>query len=110
MNTLKKIVVYILALVGLVSLVKHIRISHCREGCCLCNAFKTKVEGSRTKTEEFKAKTEGFKSKAEGLKTRVEGLKTKMHGSRTQEEGKEERKEEGEKRTGTRYGSSPIRY
>jgi len=106
MDTLKKVVVYVLAAIGLVSVVKHIHISHCKEGCCLCNKFKTKEEGSKIRVEEFKTKAEGFKTKAEGLKTKLEEFKTKVHGSKMQGEGKEE----GEKRTGTRYGSSPLKY
>ena len=39
-----EIVVYILAVIGLACVVKHIRIMHCKEGCCLCDWLKTKVE------------------------------------------------------------------
>ncbi|MCC4770295.1 hypothetical protein FXV91_08860 [Methanosarcina sp. DH2] len=88
MNKLMEIVVYILAVIGLTCVVKHIRIMPCGEGCCMCGWHKTKVEGSKTKVE-------GLKTKVEGLKTKVEEFKTKIH---------------GEKRTGSRYGSDPVRY
>ncbi len=55
-----EIVVYILAVIGLACVVKHIRIMHCKEGCCLCDWLKTKVEE--------------------------------------------------EKKTGSRYGSNPVKY
>ena len=83
-----KIVVYILAAIGFAFVLKHIRVRHCEEGCCLCGWHKTKVEEVKTKAEKVKAKVEG-------LKTKVEGFKTKVH---------------GEKRTGSRYGSSPVKY
>ena len=92
MNKLMKIVVYILAVIGLACIVKHTRITYCKDGCCLCNSFKSKVEGAKTKVLVFKAKVHGFKTKE----------------SETKEEFKA--KEEGEKRTGTRYGSNPIQY
>jgi hypothetical protein len=109
MDTLKKVIVYILAAIGFVSVVKHIHISRCKEGCCLCNKFKTKEEGSRTKAEVFKTKVEGFKTKAEGLKAKVEGFKSKVYESKAKVQESEVR-EEGEKRTGTRYGSNPLKY
>ncbi|WP_410507754.1 hypothetical protein RSJ42_13235 [Methanosarcina hadiensis] len=102
MNKLMEIVVYILAVIGLACVVKHIHISNCREGCCICNSFKSKTEKSRTKAEEFKTKAGEFRTKAEGFKTKVEGFKEKVHGTKT--------KEEGEKRAGSRYGSNPVRY
>ncbi|MDQ1276515.1 MAG: hypothetical protein QG610_2093 [Euryarchaeota archaeon] len=95
MNKLMEIVVYILAVIGLACVVKHIHITNCKEGCCFCNSFKTKVEGSKTKAE-------GIKTKAEGIKTKVEEIKTKVQKFKT--------KEEGEKITGSRYGSNPIKY
>lgn len=95
MKKLMEIVVYILAVIGLACAVKHIRITHCKEGCCMCGSFKTKVERSKTKAEEIK-------TKAEGIKAKVEGIKTKVHGFRS--------KEEGEKRVGSRYGSNPVKY
>lgn len=76
-----RIVVYILATIGFAVVLKHIRVKHCEEGCCLCGWHETKVEK--------------VKSKVEGLKTKVEEFKTKVH---------------GEKRTGSRYGSSPVKY
>ena len=60
MDKLMEIVVYILAVIGLACVVKHIRIMHCKEGCCLCDWLKTKVEE--------------------------------------------------EKKTGSRYGSNPVKY
>ncbi len=113
MNKLMKIVVYILAVTGLACIVKHTRITYCKDGCCLCNSFKSKVEGSKTKVEGVKTKVEGVKTKVEGAKTKVHVFKAKVHGFKTKEsETKEEfkAKEEGEKRTGTRYGSNPIQY
>jgi len=80
-----KIVGYGLAFIGIAHVVKHLM--H-KEGCVLCGWQKTKVEGSKTKVE-------GLKTKVEGLKTKVEGLKTKV---------------EGKKRTGSRYGSNPVKY
>jgi len=62
MHKFMEIVVYILALIGLACIVKHIRIMYCKEGCCLCDWYKTKREG------------------------------------------------EQEKRTGSRYGSNPVKY
>lgn len=88
MNKLMEIVVYVLAVIGLACIVKHIRIMPCEEGCCMCGWHKTKVEGSKTKAE-------GLKTKVEGFKTKVEEFKVKVH---------------GEKRTGSRYGSNPVRY
>ena len=76
-----KIVVYILAAIGFAFVLKHMRVRHCEEGCCLCGWHKTKVEN--------------VKSKIEKVKSKVEGFKTKVH---------------GEKRTGSRYGSSPVKY
>lgn len=102
MNKLMEIVVYILAVIGLACVVKHIRVTNCKEGCCLCTSFKTKVEGSKTKAEEIKTKAEVIKTKVEGIKAKVPGFKTR--------EGSQKRTEEGEKRTGSRYGSSPVRY
>lgn len=97
-----EIVVYILAAIGLACVVKHLQITNCKEGCCLCTSIKTKAEGSKTKIEEIKTKAEGIKTKAEGIKTKVEEVKSKVHGSKV--------KEEGEKRVGSRYGSNPIKY
>jgi hypothetical protein len=88
MNKLMEIVVYILAVIGLACVVKHIRVMPCEEGCCMCGWHKTKVEGSETKVEGLKTKVKGFKIKAEEFKTKVQG----------------------EKRTGSRYGSNPVRY
>lgn len=90
-----EIVVYILAAIGLACVVKHIRITSCNEGCCLCDSYKTQAERSKTKAEEIK-------TKVEGIKTKVEEIKTKVHRSKE--------KEEGEKRTGSRYGSNPVKY
>ena len=87
------IVVYALATIGFVCVVKHIM--HRKEGCYLCGWHKTEVEGSETKAEDIKTNVEKVKSTVEGLKTKVEGFKTKIH---------------GEKRTGSRYGSSPVKY
>ena len=61
MSKFIEIVIYILAAIGLASLVKHIHTMHSKKGCCLCGKHKT--------------------------------------------EGKEE-----EKRTGSRYGSNPVKY
>ncbi|MDM7920604.1 MAG: hypothetical protein QUS12_15795 [Methanosarcina sp.] len=102
MNKLMEIVVYILAVIGLTCVVKHIHIAHCKEGCCLCNSLKTKAEGS-------KSKAEGLKTKAEELKTKVHVFKTKVHGFKIKEE-EFKPKEESEKRIGSRYGSNPVRY
>jgi len=102
MNKLMEIVVYILAVIGLACVVKHIHIAHCKEGCCLCNSLKKKAEGSKSKAEEIK-------SRAEEIKTKVHVFKTKVHGFKKKEEGFKP-KEEGEIRTGSRYGSNPIRY
>ncbi|HII79575.1 MAG TPA: hypothetical protein HA261_04055 [Methanosarcina sp.] len=88
MNKFMEIVVYILAAIGLACVVKHIHITNCKEGCCLCNLFDTKVEAS--------------KKRAEGVKTKVEEIKTKIQKFKT--------KEKGEKRTGSRYGSNPVKY
>ena len=109
MDTLKKIAIGILAAIGLVSVIKHIHISHCKEGCCLCSSFKRNTEGSRTRVEVFKTKAEGFKTKAEGLKAKVEGFKSKVYESKAKVHEFEAR-EEGERKTGTRYGSSPLKY
>lgn len=95
MNKLMEIVVYILAVIGLAVVVKHIHITTCKEGCCLCTSFKTKEEGYKTKAEELKTKAKGIKTKVEEIKTKVQKFKIK---------------EEGEKRTGSRYGSNPVRY
>ncbi len=76
-----EIVVYILAAIGLACVVKHIRITNCKEGCCLCTSFVTKVEESKTR--------------AEGIKTKIQKFKAK---------------EKGEKSTGSRYGSNPVKY
>ncbi len=81
MHLLRKIVVYTLATVGFAYVVKHIRVKHCEEGCYLCGWHKAKVEEVKSKVEEIKSKVEGFK--------------TKVH---------------GEKRTGSRYGSNPVKY
>ena len=94
-NKLMEIVVYILALIGLACVVKHIRVTNCKEGCCLCTSFKRRVEGSKTK--------------AEGIKTKVEEIKTKVPGFKVREES-QKRTEKGEKRTGSRYGSNPVKY
>jgi len=102
MNKLMEIVVYILAVIGLTCVVKHIHIAHCKEGCCLCNLSKTKAEGTKSKTEELK-------TKAEDLKTKVHVFKTKVHGFKIKEE-EFKPKEESEKRIGSRYGSNPVRY
>ncbi len=104
-----EIVVYILAVIGLTCVVKHIHIAHCKEGCCLCNSLKTKAEGSKSKTEGLKTKTEELKTKAEELKTKVHVFKTKVHGFKIKEE-EFKPKEESEKRIGSRYGSNPVRY
>ncbi|WP_048139528.1 hypothetical protein [Methanosarcina horonobensis] len=88
MNILTKIMVYILAIIGLACVAKHIRITSCKEGCCLCDSFKTEVGGSKTKMEGVKTKLRGFKTKVQEFKT----------------------KEEGKKRTGSRYGSNPVKY
>jgi len=109
MKIVVEISVYALATIGFACVIKHIRIMHCEEGCCLCGwhkpkvedvktkvqDVKTKVEKSKPKVEEVKTKIEKVKSKVEGLKTKVEGVKTKVH---------------GEKRTGSRYGSNPVKY
>ncbi|MGE5328398.1 MAG: hypothetical protein ACM3KR_02695 [Deltaproteobacteria bacterium] len=81
MHILRKIVVYTLATIGLAFVVKHLRVKHCEEGCCLCGWHKTKVEEVKSKVEEIKSKVEGFKTKVYG-----------------------------EKRTGSRYGSNPVKY
>lgn len=81
MKKLMEIVVCVLALIGLACVVKHIHIANCKEGCCLCGSFKTNMQ-------EFKTKVKGFKSKVQGYKTEVEE----------------------ENRTGSRYGSNPIKY
>jgi hypothetical protein len=95
MRKLMEIVVYMLATVGFACVVKHIRVMHCEEGCCLCGGHKTKVEEPKTKVGDVETKVEKVKSKVEGLKTKVEEFKTKVH---------------GEKRTGSRYGSNPVKY
>jgi hypothetical protein len=41
-----KIVVYILATIGLACVLKHIM--HCKEGCCMCGWHKIKVEDDKT--------------------------------------------------------------
>jgi len=101
-----EIVVYVLALIGLAYIVKHLR--H-HEGCFLCDIQKPKAEGikakkeeAKKKVEEVKTKVEEVKSKAEEVKTKVGELKTKVGGFKA--------KEEGEKRTGSRYGSNPVSY
>ncbi len=43
MHKFMKIVGCILAIIGLVYVVKHIMM-YCKEGCCLCGWHKTKVE------------------------------------------------------------------
>jgi hypothetical protein len=102
MNKLMEILVYILAVIGLACVVTHLRITCCKEGCCLCNSVKSKVEGSKSKAEGIKTKAEGMKTRAEGIKTKVHIFSTKVHGFKS--------KEEGETRTGSRYGSNPVRY
>jgi LEA14-like dessication related protein len=94
-----EIVVYVLALIGLAYIVKHLK--H-HEGCLLCDWEKPKVEGVKTKAGEAKEKVEKVKTKMEEVKPKVEELKTKVGGLKT--------KEEGEKRTGSRYGSNPVSY
>ena len=95
MRKLMEIAVYMLATVGFACVVKHIRVMHCEEGCSLCGWHKTKVEEPKTKVGDVETKVEKVKSKVEGLKTKVEEFKTKVH---------------GEKRTGSRYGSNPVKY
>ncbi|MGB9939579.1 hypothetical protein [Methanosarcina sp.] len=68
MNKLMEIVGYILAIIGFVCIVKHIRIMHCKEGCCLCGWYKTKTEKEKPAGE------------AESHKIKVED--EKVHGSR----------------------------
>ncbi|MGB9939571.1 hypothetical protein [Methanosarcina sp.] len=102
MHKLMEIVVYILALIGFACVIKHIRVMHCEEGCCMCGWHKPKVEESKTKAEEVKTKAEEVKTKVEHVKTKVEEFKTKVEGFKA--------KVHGEKRTGSRYGSNPVRY
>lgn len=102
MKIVVEIAVYTLATIGFVCIVKHIRLMHCKEGCCLCGLHKTEVEESKPKVEEVKSKVEEVKSKVGNVKSKVEGLKTKVEGFKT--------KVQGEKRTGSRYGSNPVRY
>jgi hypothetical protein len=63
-----KIVGYVLAIIGFACVVKHIRIMHCKEGCCLCGWHKTKVE-----EEKRTGTTSSHKIKVED---------EKVHGSR----------------------------
>jgi hypothetical protein len=95
MKIVVEIAIYALATIGFACVVKHMRVMHCEEGCCLCGWHKPKVEESKPKVEEVKSKVENVKSKVEGLKTKVEEFKTKV---------------QGEKRVGSRYGSNPVRY
>ncbi|MDI9395218.1 MAG: hypothetical protein QM426_07305 [Euryarchaeota archaeon] len=116
MNKLMEIVVYILAAIGLACVVKHIRITNCKEGCCFCNLFDTKVEESKTRTEDIKTRAEEIKTKVEGIKTKVEESKTRTEGIKTKvgeintKIQKFKTKEKEEKRTGSRYGSNPVKY
>ncbi len=95
MRKLMEIVVYALATIGLAVVIKHIRVMHCKEGCCLCGWHKPKVEEFKSKVEEVKSKGDEVKSKVEEVKSKVEGFKTKVY---------------GEKRIGSRYGSNPVKY
>jgi hypothetical protein len=58
MHKFIEIVVFILAIVGLTCIVKHIM--HCEEGCCLCGWQKTKVEDQRPagETVSYKIRVE----------------------------------------------------
>jgi hypothetical protein len=47
MDKLMEIVIYILAIIGLACVVKHIRIMTCKEGCYLCDWLKTEEEGEK---------------------------------------------------------------
>ena len=102
MRKLMEIVVYTLATIGLAFVIKHIRVMHCKEGCCLCGWHKTKVEEVKSKVEEVKSKGEEVKSKVEEVKSKVEKVKSKVEEFKT--------KVHGEKRTGSRYGSNPVKY
>jgi hypothetical protein len=101
-----EIVGYILAVIGLACVIKHL--SH-QEGCVLCGWRKTKGEEPETKPEEPKIKQEEPKTKLENIKTKVEGIKTKAEEIKTKVEGIKT-KVEGKKRTGSRYGSNPVQY
>ena len=58
MHKFMEIAVYVLALIGLAYVVKHLR--H-QEGCFLCDLQKPKMEKVKTKAEEVKPKMEGIK-------------------------------------------------
>ena len=98
MPKIMEIVGYILAVIGLSCVIKHL--SH-KEGCVLCGWRKTKVEEPKTKVQP-ETKLEKIKTKVEGIKTKAEEIKTKVEGIRT--------KAGDKKRTGSRYGSHPIQY
>jgi hypothetical protein len=52
-DELMEIIIYILALIGLACVVKHLHFKSCtEEGCCLCNWLKPKMEEAKTKMEE----------------------------------------------------------
>lgn len=82
MGKFMKIMGCIFAVIGFVCVVKHIMYG-CKEGYCLCGWFKRKGEEEKPKVDEEKSTgaTASYKIKVED-----------------------------EERTGSRYGSNPIRY
>ena len=115
MRKLMEIVVYTLATIGLAFVIKHIRVMHCKEGCCLCGWHKPKVEGFKSKVEKVKSKGGEVKSKVEEVKSKVEEFKKKEEVKSKVEEVKSKvegfkTKVHGEKRIGSRYGSNPVKY
>ena len=54
MNKLTEFLVYILAIIGLACIIKHIRIVPCEEGCGLCSWYEKKKEekGEEEQNEE----------------------------------------------------------
>ena len=47
MHNFMKIVVCVLAIIGLATVVKHVSTMHCEEGCCLCNWCMPKKEDEK---------------------------------------------------------------
>jgi hypothetical protein len=59
-----KIVVCILAIIGLASVIKHIM--HCKEKCCLCGWYKIKVGEEKPSGETASQKTKEEDEKQQG--------------------------------------------
>ena len=103
MAKLMEILVWILAIIGLVSVVNHM--FGREEGCYLCRAFKinkgnlqqTGEKGSQQIKENITKSSESVSQKIkEKVKQAADNVSQKMSGE--------------SKKQGTRYGSNPIRY